>query len=126
MLCAAACGSTWGVADLRRRGLLARMVGCSEHILCWDCTQRLVRWSIAKGVGYFKCPLCRCEVREVVRDGAEVADHQFSLVCMSWPVGRRLRTEVAGRLNDKLNRDLKRDQIPGQLRKRVPSSLPPA
>ena len=77
MLCAAACGCAWGVAELRRRALLARMVECKDHILCWDCTLKLVEWAERHDVNYFRCPLCRCEVRQVVRDGGgrSVAQH---------------------------------------------------
>ena len=78
-LCAAACGSQWGVAEMRKRGLLVRMVECEEHILCWECTQHLVRWSVQRNVSYFRCPLCRCEVKEVVRDGGGRSIAQFSV-----------------------------------------------
>ena len=76
--CAAGGGcAARGVAEMRKRGQLVRMAECQEHVLCWDCTQRLVRWSVQNNVSYFRCPLCSCEVREVVRDGGGRSVAQF-------------------------------------------------
>jgi hypothetical protein len=53
MLCAAHCGRSWGVAELRRRGLLVRMAECTDHILCWECTLSMVDWAQTNNVNYF-------------------------------------------------------------------------
>ena len=117
MLCAAACGSTWGVADLRRRGLLVRMVECTEHILCWECTQQLVRWSVRKGVGYFYCPLCRCEVREVVRDGGGRSSVQFSVPELASRAAAADRAAAKGRRREKREQEQRQEQAEQEARK---------